>query len=105
MSKQGSPFAALTSRERQERWLEFQSVKLPYMQGNVDACKAAREASPAPEATARETEPQRCAPPARAAEQERELVMQQKAEHRQYDAILRRMEEANRQATRFQRWE
>ena len=36
MSKQLSPFAALTGAEKQIRWLEYQSIRLPYVEGKLD---------------------------------------------------------------------
>lgn len=33
---QVSPFAALTGDEKQLKWLEYQSIRLPYVQGSVE---------------------------------------------------------------------
>ena len=116
MSKQSSPFAALTSRERQERCLEFQIAKLPYTQGNVDASRSEAVAArhqelPREEPAKRSAPPQRAdaleksEPPARPTERAPEAVAPQKPSHRHYDAILKRMDDASRQLNGFQRWE
>ena len=36
MANRVSPFAALTGAEKQIKWLEYQSVKLPYIQSGVE---------------------------------------------------------------------
>lgn len=130
MSRQYSPFAALTSREQQERWLEFQNTKLPYIRGEVDSIidpdidfgeidpQPSRPTIPpksAPQPTATQTgasqpasfsrpenaeaEPSRPQP-----EMPSQQVLQsfQKTNHKQYDAIIRRMMDAGKQTSQFQ---
>lgn len=48
-SRRLSPFAALTGDEKQLKWLEYQSIRLPYVQGSVDPYPedAPMEAAPA----------------------------------------------------------
>ncbi len=103
MSKQKSPFEALTSRERQERWLEFQSIRLPYVSASLDAEerdqpetkeKPKREPRQSGE-TDRET-PRAPSPSEQIAQKERAAFQQ--ARHKQYDAVIKRMVEASRQA-------
>ena len=104
MSKKNSPFAALTAREQQERWMEFQSIQLPYMRGDVDgAAESKKEPVATPKAetvTAAQTPPTRPAPiPAPAPLQTSQW---QKPHHRQYDAVMKKMVEAGKQTSGFQ---
>lgn len=111
MSRQKSPFDALTSRERQERWLEFQSLRLPYIHENLDQARAPfHEKAPAepPKSAAehRESAAPAAAPiskaPAQAVLLTSERQAFQQARHQQYDAVIKRMMDARRQATHFQ---
>ena len=36
MSRQQSPFAALTGAEKQIKWLEYQSIRLPYVPAETE---------------------------------------------------------------------
>ena len=45
MSHQQSPFAALTGAEKQIKWLEYQSIRLPYVQNAIE--QPAAKAKPA----------------------------------------------------------
>lgn len=36
MSERVSPFAALTGAEKQIKWLEYQSIRLPYIEGGME---------------------------------------------------------------------
>ena len=58
MTNRVSPFAALTGAEKQIKWLEYQSVRLPYIQSGMedvpDTPAAAPQSSPAPSPTKRE---------------------------------------------------
>ena len=49
MKTQVSPFAALTGEEKQLKWLEYQSIRLPYTETAVEKPEA-----PAPAASAEE---------------------------------------------------
>lgn len=117
MSKQRSPFEALTSRERQERWLEFQSIRLPYVSASLDAEEPAEpehqeqprpaHAQPAPvrsqppERRTRTDTPDLHAPSPREQVAQRERAAFQQARHKQYDAVIKRMVEASRQAQSY----
>lgn len=51
MSERVSPFAALTGAEKQIKWLEYQSIRLPYIEGGMetslpDEATALRNCSP-----------------------------------------------------------
>ena len=48
MQSQVSPFAALTGAEKQLKWLEYQSIRLPYTEAAVE--KPETPVAPAPEA-------------------------------------------------------
>lgn len=55
---QRSPFTAMSPREQQERWLEFQSIRLPY-------CRCACEQDTCEEETPERTKPCRVEAPKR----------------------------------------
>ena len=99
MSRQYSPFAALSSREQQERWLEFQSARLPYVNGEVE---------PTPEekaeqlAHAKNREGTRHVPAASKVAPASNPLSFQQAQHRQYDAVMKRMTEAAKHTGNFQ---
>lgn len=104
MSQQVSPFAALTGAEQQLKWLEYQSVRLPYTQAMPEP-KEMTEAPPntAESAVRREPEtprPAQPSQPASAARVEREAF--QRTRHSQYDAVIARMKRAQQQATTYQ---
>ncbi len=120
MSRQHSPFAGLSSRQQQERWLEFQNSKLPYIRGEfdtgadktllddymTDARNEKRGASSrmqdAPRMN-RAPEPAGKSPMQQMAEANRQAVQSfQKTNHKQYDAVIRRMKDAGKQANQFQ---
>lgn len=92
MKKSVSPFAALTCQEKHLKWLEYQNMGLPYTKAAVDRepvaampkepekpveSKAASAAPPPPS-------PTRPAPP----------VPDMRPRHRQYDAVIARMKQA-----------
>ena len=87
-----SPFEALTRRERQERWLEFQNTRLPYV-------TIAEQREPAPTVN----QPSERQPEIAAKPPTRERQDFNRVRHRQYDAVIRRMRQAERQATSYQR--
>lgn len=113
MSRQVSPFAALTGVEKQMKWLEYQSIRLPYVEVNMDDFPAPGIAASAPneppkeapksESTSErpvvaEAEAQRPRPP----EVPRVMPYDQKPRHSQYDAVIARMKQASLQSQRFQ---
>lgn len=93
MSRTSSPFAELTGAEKQLKWLEYQTVRLPYVQGTVDATSE-------PKAPLPEKEPVQAAPsmppPSRTYQDF------QKTRHSQYDAVIARMKQAEKKTTRYQ---
>ena len=106
MTNRVSPFAALTGAEKQIKWLEYQSVRLPYIQSGMedvpDTPAAAPQSSPAPSAAKREQAiSQRTESPAGQTlpvpppEIPRGPVPQrgdfQRTRHSQYDAVIARL--------------
>lgn len=97
MSKQVSPFAALTGAEKQIRWLEYQSIRLPYVEAKLDEAPKEAEVSNAPE----KVQPvhyaaERPQPPP---EVPRTMpVDYQKSRHSQYDAVIARLKQAELQS-------
>jgi len=101
MSKQVSPFAALTGAEKQIRWLEYQSIKLPYVDTPIDnepqTAKAKEAIQPVQQAQTRA--PERPQPPP---EVPRTLPADyQKTRHSQYDAVIARLKQAELQSRRY----
>lgn len=112
MNRQVSPFAALTGAEKQIKWLEYQSIRLPYVQGNVDAiatekeqaiqhgCDHTTEKAQESETVNQSQKKQLPEPPP-----EIPRLMPndfQKSRHGQYDAVIARMKQAELQTRRFQ---
>lgn len=89
MSRQLSPFAELTGDEKQIKWLEYQSLRLPYIQADAPAPAPQEEkkAAPAPERERPQPPPEipRVMPAPR---------------HSQYDAVIARMKQAELQSRR-----
>ncbi len=103
MNKQLSPFAELSGADKQIRWLEYQSVRLPYTAANIDAneemkAEHRREANSVQTINQQPLTPERPQPPP---EVPRKLPHDfQKTNHRQYDAVIARMKQAELQARR-----
>lgn len=100
MSKQVSPFAALTGAEKQIRWLEYQSIKLPYVDVPLDeAPKQAQSTAPAKSAQIQQASERPQPPP----EVPRTLPADfQKTRHSQYDAVIARLKQAELQSRRYE---
>lgn len=107
MKSQISPFAALTGAEKQLKWLEYQSIRLPYTEAAVEKAEtpappfrdAALEAPKEPPVSDRalpEKQAARISIPSGA------YSDFQKTRHQQYDAIIARMKKAERQAVHYQ---
>jgi len=100
MSRQVSPFAALSGAEKQIRWLEYQSIKLPYVNTSI-------EEVPGKTTTQTETCAHKQAAPVRV-EMERPQpppevprtlpANYQKTRHSQYDAVIARLKQAELQS-------
>lgn len=116
MTNRVSPFAALTGAEKQIRWLEYQSVRLPYIQSSMEdipdtpapAPQSAASPSPAKSGQATPTRtdsPVRQQPPVPPPEIPRGPVPQrsdfQRTRHSQYDAVIARLKQAELQAGNY----
>ena len=102
MSNHTSPFAALTGAEKQIRWLEYQSIRLPYVQGNMDENlqKAADTDEKEPlQSTAKAAAVSLPQPPP---EIPRTMPDMQRTRHSQYDAVIARLKQAELQSRRLQ---
>ena len=132
-SRRVSPFAALTGDEKQIKWLEYQSIRLPYVQGSVDPCpeivppeslhtpppavpdaekpaaptaaprvlkpSAGQNAVQKPPAPDIRPSPAPAPPPAGSVTYRLDY---QKPQHRQYDAVIARMKQAEQQTKPYQ---
>jgi len=101
LSKQVSPFAALTGAERQIKWLEYQSVRLPYVEMNEPMEK--KNSLQNTEKEAESIKPQvlereRPQPPP---EVPRTINEFQKTRHSQYDAVIARLKQAELQSRKY----
>lgn len=105
MSRQVSPFAAMTGAEKQLKWLEYQSIQLPYVEAAMDPTPAPREEKR--EEPSEQVEQPVAVEPARERPQPppevpRVMSDYQKTRHSQYDAVIARMKQAALQSQRFQ---
>ncbi len=97
MSRQQSPFAALTGAEQQIRWLEYQSVRLPYVETPLDEIAKEEktikvQSKPTPPSVPANERPQ---PPP---EVPRSIPADYaKTRHSQYDAVIARLKQAELQ--------
>ena len=120
MSGRVSPFEALTGVDKQIRWLEVQSVRLPYVRGamekpipeqGIDYME--RTGEPTERAVERRAVPAAEAPP-KPATQEKPAMQErpamrgsalqadfQRTRHRQYDAVIARMKQAEQRISGY----
>lgn len=105
MSERVSPFAALTGAEKQIKWLEYQSIRLPYIEAGMED-PLPDEATAASQLHSKEKKEPEKALPSQAAPVSHQLASQgtiptaadfQKTRHSQYDAIIARMKQAELQ--------
>ena len=106
MSGRVSPFAALTGAEKQIKWLEVQSVRLPYVEGALE-----RAVEPSPRVEAPRSEPKEERPSSTKAESgkaEQSCIQMgtarlefQKTRHQQYDAVIERMKQAEKRISMY----
>lgn len=101
MSNHTSPFAALTGAEKQIRWLEYQSIRLPYVQADMDPAPVPKQnEAPKPEPPKKaETAAERPQPPP---EVPRVMPDFQRSRHSQYDAVIARLKQADLQSRHLQ---
>jgi len=108
VSRQISPFAALTAAEQQIKWLEYQSIRLPYMESSIDSNETEKDkenrllpkgTERAPETSMHTSQPERPQPPP---EVPRVMPDFSKTRHSQYDAVIARLKQAELQSRRAQ---
>ena len=102
MSRQLSPFAALSGAEKQIRWLEYQSIKLPYVETTKELVKeksVAKDASDLSEETKQNESSvyERPLPPPEILQAARHDF--NRPRHTQYDAVIARMKQAELQSS------
>lgn len=99
MSRTSSPFAELTGSEKQLKWLEYQTVRLPYVEGAVDDAFAEEK----PEKPTAPAKPVQDAPATLQAPSPLHTYQEfQKTRHSQYDAVIARMKQAERKTRHYQ---
>lgn len=135
MARKISPFATLTNEEKQIKWMEYQSIRLPYtqvveekpkvqednisyteVQGNeVSTTVAPQDNPPVPQTT---SHPSRPTPPpevfvtsqnnrnsqTKPISAYQQMNEYQKTRHRQYDAVIERMKQAEKKTNGFCTW-
>ena len=95
-NRQVSPFAQLTGSEKQIKWLEYQSIRLPYIQLSAcedDVCKP--DLSLTPPSQPMQNTTNRPQPPA---EIPRIMPTESQSRHKQYDAVIARLKQAELQS-------
>ena len=108
MSRQISPFAALTGAEKQIKWLEYQSIRLPYVETKIDhreeEASEVRLSPQADEPTSREsvTTPPQMERPQPPPEVPRMMPESSRIRHSHYDAVIARLKQAELQSRRSQ---
>ena len=156
MARNISPFAALTNQEKQIKWMEYQTIRLPYTQvTNTDwdnhhpvqpsqsmvpanhepaslnageekriitasdtdpmqyasadrMCMEAKRPIPPPEVFVA-PQPKRYQPTSQTSQQMHQAPssyqqLHQKIQHRQYDAVIERMKQAEKRISNYQSW-
>lgn len=104
MSRQTSPFAALTGAQKQIRWLEYQSIRLPYVQADLENENPANRMEQRTEnngVTASAQSAAACERPQPPPEVPRTMPDFQKSRHSQYDAVIARMKQAELQSRKY----
>lgn len=111
MTGRASPFAALTGAEKQIKWLEVQSVKLPFVSGSVDPLPEEPEeinsaakspvVQPQQKSSAFTEQRSESSPVTTTRKRGAAQVDFQKTRHQQYDAVIARMRQAELAAKQF----
>lgn len=101
MNRQVSPFAALTGAEQQIKWLEYQSVRLPYVEMSEPMEKqiSLQNAEKSPGHV--NLQAKECERPQPPPEVPRTINEFQKTRHSQYDAVIARLKQAELQSRRY----
>lgn len=103
MNRQVSPFASLSGADKQIRWLEYQSIRLPYVSVSSDTethqALEKQKKETAPVATVQPHPPERPQPPP---EVPRTVPADyQRSKHTQYDAVIARLKQAELQSRHY----
>ncbi len=116
MTNRVSPFAALTGAEKQIKWLEYQSVRLPYIQSGMEDVPEAPAAAPSSGAQASPAKREQAAPSRSESSSRQSLPVPppeiprgpapqrgdfQRTRHSQYDAVIARLKQAELQAGNY----
>ena len=102
MSKQVSPFTELTGAQRQIRWLEYQSIQLPYLETGPEEESERRNEREEKKIPSKETKAILVGRPQPPPEIPRTFSSeQQKPHHSQYDAVIARLKQAEMQARNY----
>lgn len=130
MAKNISPFAALTSEQKQMKWMEYQSIRLPYTEADLTPAEgsiaeeppktaasqpctvheASTQAAPKqpqmPRTAPMPNAPERPMPPPEVYMQQRTgtFSSQEKTRHHQYDAVIARMKQAELRTGSYCSW-
>lgn len=103
MKRKTSPFAALTGAEKQIKWLEYQSVRLPYIQANTEPEPPTPQPAAEPKpASAKASSPAPSIPCDRPQPPPEVPRTFQTSRHTQYDAVIARMKQAELQSQKYQ---
>jgi len=129
LARKTSPFAALTSEQKQMKWMEYQSIRLPYTNAeplpvneerepkrpadtktqSADTCQNENPKLPSPDAVhpqAADFGAKRPMPPPEVYAQTRSAASHtdQKTRHQQYDAVIARMKQAELRTGSYRSW-
>ena len=99
MSKKLSPFAALTGAEKQIRWLEYQSIRLPYVHADLETAEKPQDEIKKESEKALPNHQER---PHIHIPEVNKVNEFQKTRHSQYDAVISRMRKAELQTSQYQ---
>lgn len=114
MARKTSPFAELTNDQKQLKWLEYQSIRLPYTEAGPMPPEAEYQTAANPVQTEQTSAPSPAETPKAqpAAGHTRPLpppevyvrMQQQKTRHHQYDAVIARMKQAEMRTGSYHSW-
>ena len=102
MSRQLSPFAQLSGAEKQIRWLEYQSIRLPYVEAKAEPLHEPETHIKQEDVSAEASKKVQTNCPVPPLEVPRTLPSDyNRTKHTQYDAVIARMKQAELQARRL----
>ncbi len=99
MNRQVSPFASLTGAEKQIRWLEYQSIRLPYVDISPESTDVNQTSAQKKMETVHSSAQSPSERPQPPPEVPRTLPADyQRSKHSQYDAVIARLKQAELQS-------